>query len=347
MNEAAPPEQTASRRHRTRFRWKRWLIALVVAGLFALLTIEVTLRVRYGLGNPVVYTPHPTIEYVLEPNQSGHRLGNRYLVNRYGMRSDDFPPTKTDEDETRVLVLGDSVLFGGSQTNQFDLPTEVARRALSAETEGPVVVGNAAVGSWGPPNQLAYLEEHGPLDADVVVLVLSSHDARDSPDFIPVGRWPVERPSRKPLLALTEAWARMVAPRFDGWIGAGDDRPAGVPEQAWDPEVAMAALDEIALWCADRDLPLSVVLFQNRAELNGHDDPGFAMLKAWHTEQRAAGRVVGPPFETAEAFRALHGSGFRDDWHPDVEGSHIIGEQIAEATRAALAFEPRSVPETR
>jgi len=50
------------------------------------------------------------------------------------------------------------------------------QRGTHARLGRPVVVGNASAKSWGPPNELAYLQHFGTLDADVVILELSSHD---------------------------------------------------------------------------------------------------------------------------------------------------------------------------
>jgi hypothetical protein len=77
------------------------LVCLVAAG-------EWFARVQLGLGNPPLSVAHPTIEYLFKPNQDVRRFDNRVRINAYGMRSEDFPASKP-QDEFRVLVFGDSV----------------------------------------------------------------------------------------------------------------------------------------------------------------------------------------------------------------------------------------------
>jgi hypothetical protein len=145
-------------------------------------------RARLGLGNPPLSVTHPTIEYLFKPNQDVLRFGNRVRINAYGMRSDDFPTNKA-QDEFRVLVFGDSVLNGGNLTDQKELATELLSVRLEQALERPVVVGNVSAGSWGPGNWLGYAREYGFFDADAVVLLISTHDYRDNPTFEPLNRY--------------------------------------------------------------------------------------------------------------------------------------------------------------
>ena len=55
------------------------------------IVVELVARCALGLGDPPLSVKHPTTEYLFNPNQDLQGFGNRILVNRYGMRSDDFP----------------------------------------------------------------------------------------------------------------------------------------------------------------------------------------------------------------------------------------------------------------
>ena len=180
---------------------KRWLIPL--AAICALLLAgEWFARSVLGLGDPPLSITHPRIEYLYAPNQDVRRFGKRFLVNDYSMRSAPLAARK-GADERRVLVFGDSVVNGGNLTDHQDLATTRLAHDLRPFAGGnKVVVGNVSAGSWGPGNWLAYSQVYGFFEADVVVLVASSHDVTDNPTFVPLA--PNTHPTKKPLLALTE-----------------------------------------------------------------------------------------------------------------------------------------------
>src|SRR5438067_1105422 len=174
-----------------------FLVAIVCLG-FA----ELFCRFAIGLGDPPLYKADRTMEYVLQSSKTYHRFHNRFSVNRYGMRADDFPPQKSSPDELRVLVVGDSIVYGGVRIDQADISTEILKRNLEREFARPVVVGNASAKGWGPPDELAYLRRYGTLDADVVVFELSSHDYQDAPKFVPLVGISPAFPDKRPLGAL-------------------------------------------------------------------------------------------------------------------------------------------------
>ena len=179
-------------------------VRLVCVFIVALVGSEIFCRFVIGLGDPPLYVADPKMEYLLQPSKTYYRFHKRFAVNQYSMRSDDFPPQKSDARELRVLVIGDSVIYGGVRIDQADIDTEILKRSLQKELGRPVVVGNASAKSWGPPNELAYLERFGTLQADVVILELSSHDYADAPTFAAVVGVAAAYPDKKPILALTD-----------------------------------------------------------------------------------------------------------------------------------------------
>jgi hypothetical protein len=183
-----------------------------VAILFIL--SEILCRFVIGLGDPPLYQPDATMEYLLQPSKTYHRFHNRVAVNRYGMRADDFPSMKSSANEFRVLVVGDSIVYAGVRIDQGEIDTEILGRGLQHDMARPVVVGNASAKSWGPPNELAYLKRYGTLDADVVILELSSHDYADAPTFVPVVGISADYPDKKPPLALVDLFETYLLPRY-------------------------------------------------------------------------------------------------------------------------------------
>lgn len=153
---------------------------------------------------------HPTIEYMFKPNQDVYRFGNRQFYNRYGMRSPDFAKEKRGN-EYRIMVFGDSVVNGGSLTDQEELATTIITGKLTNRRVGQAIVGNISAGSWGPGNWLAYAREYGFFEADVVILVMSSHDACDNPTFEKLN--PNTHPTATPAFALVEGVSRYL-PRY-------------------------------------------------------------------------------------------------------------------------------------
>ena len=186
------------------------------AGLTFLLVAIVCLagewaaRSILGLGMPPLSIAHPRIEYMFKPDQDVLRFGHRVLINHYGMRSEPFTMQR-GKNEFRVMVFGDSVVWGGVLTDQTDLATNLLRKRLAVKMGKDVIVGNISAGSWGPGNWLAYAQEYSFFDADVVVLVISSHDYADNPTFEPLNR--LTHPTETPVSALWEGIERYL-PRY-------------------------------------------------------------------------------------------------------------------------------------
>ena len=215
-----PPSVAPPRQKQSRFK----LIAISAA--LALVLPELFCRFVIGLGDPPLYQVDEKMEYLLQPSKTYYRFHNRFAVNRYGMRADDFPPQKSNPNELRVLVVGDSVVYGGVRIDQSEIDTEILKRDLQKHFARPVVVGNASAKGWGPPNELEYLRRYGTLDADVVLLELSSHDYADAPTFVPAVGISADFPDKSPLLALVDLFKTYLLPRYLN-LGA---TPAGIDE---------------------------------------------------------------------------------------------------------------------
>lgn len=150
-----------------------------------------------------LYAASDKYEYMALPNQSGVRLGNRYYYNAFNMRSDEVNPHKK-----HILGLGDSVIYGGVQTDQDSLATSL----FSAETGMQML--NITAGSWGPDNCAAYLKEKGMFDAKGIFLLVSSHDAHDNMDFSPVVGIHPSYPDKQYPCAIAEVFCRYIYPRY-------------------------------------------------------------------------------------------------------------------------------------
>src|SRR5262249_23799846 len=123
------------------------------------------------------------------------------------------------------MLVGDSVINGGSQTDQSRTVSSMLQRRLHDEFHRPGIVGNISAGSWGPPNELAYLKKFGLFDADLGVFVFNNGDACDVMTFQPTVGVSEDFPDHAPVLALWEGWMRYAWPR----IGTRFQQPAPPP----------------------------------------------------------------------------------------------------------------------
>src|SRR5438105_1555304 len=120
-------------------RWGRRLAWLAAAIVVLLMAGELVARFYYGLGDPPLSMADPDMEYRFQPDKTYHRFGHEIHYNAYSQRADDFPPHKTQPNETRVMVIGDSIINGGALTDQSQTITALLQRRLTDELHRPVI----------------------------------------------------------------------------------------------------------------------------------------------------------------------------------------------------------------
>lgn len=184
-------------------------VIISVLGLLSLVILELILRSRYGLGDPLLYKADDRMGYIIVPNQSVKRNGNDIRINRYSMRSDDLGDRKV-RGERRFFFIGDSVVNGGWWTRQSETISERFKQQLQTSasanpTANPIIsVLNASANSWSPRSELEYLRCYGTFDADFVIIVINTDDLfATAPTSLVVGRQS-NYPDRKPLGAIGE-----------------------------------------------------------------------------------------------------------------------------------------------
>jgi len=304
-----------------------WVAGSLLMGVAA---AELGARLLLGLGDPVLYVAHPSIEYMLRPNQDVRRLGKHMIVNAYGMRSPPFPRHKADPRELRVLVMGDSVVNGGNQTDQSRLATTLLATRLATQTSRPAIVGNVSAGSWGPPNLLAWTREYGLMQADCVVVVLSSHDAADVPTFEPLND--LDRPTRKPPSGLYEGVVRYLPRYLPAWISRSvpvEQVPIAVPPR---PE-ALEATRQLFTDIRAAGAAASLVQHFTRTELKSEPVAGYTALAA------VAEDLQVPHSDDRQLFSstAAGASPYRDDIHPNERGQALLAESLYQSVQPCLA----------
>ena len=302
---------------------------IVVASLFVLVgLLEVYARVVLGLGNPPLWMADPEIEYLPQPAKSYRRFGNRISYNAYSMRSRDFPRNKVNPDELRVLVVGDSVINGGAQTDQQALATTLLENKLAESLDRPVLVANIAAGSWGPPNILAYLRRFGLFDADVVVIVLNSPDYADAPTFEPLGP---KKPQRKPVLALQELHGKYLPRYFKKNLGLRRKRQPPTPEAI---DTCLSAVRELIRMTRQAGVTVLLAQHLKRSELATEPEIGHRKIAAVAQEAGIEPIQLGPEF--AKALRDGPDP-YLADIHPNEHGQRIIAEVLFDPIREAVS----------
>jgi hypothetical protein len=197
---------------------------VILMGFLIVVSGELLSRFVLDLGNPPLYLADPQIEYMLRPDQNVMRFGNQIKVNHWGMRSADFPQNKTNPEEIRILVIGDSVVNGGNEIGHEKLATVLLQNSLQATIGVPVTVGNVSAGSWGPGNWLAYIQRYGFFNADLVILLVNSGDYTDNPTYEPLDS---NHPDTRPLLALEEVLFRYLPRYLPNFTDQTDNQPTG------------------------------------------------------------------------------------------------------------------------
>lgn len=323
---------------------KRWQflrsprVAVVACSTALLMFIgaETVARVKLGLGDPPLYLTDPKIEYMNKPGHY-HRFGHIVHVNQWSMRSPDFPEHKAAPRELRVLVIGDSVVNGGAKLDDGQVATTIFASLLAKESGRPTIVGNISAGSWGPPNQLAYLERFGTFDADAAIVVWSSHDAWDVPQFTPLG---IELPTEKPLLASYEGVRRYAIPMLFPSPSQGD---AHTQKELDD---GLRAARDVLKLIQSKGIPVAVILHRTQEEMKGKDLEGDRLLL-----QVAQSQGV-PVFQTESILGPAVKKGdsvFFDSIHPNANGNKLLAGlylEVANQLLAPKAVDPAAAPAT-
>lgn len=284
--------------------------ALAAAAILA----EVLLRTVAGLGDPPLYRPDPAIEYVLVPG-TYRRFGNTVFVNSVHMRSSEAALGPRRQGERRVMVLGDSIVNGGSLTDQDSLATELLPTMVPELDRGTTMtVCNVSAGSWGPGNLLAYVRRFGTFDCTDAVIVLNSEDAMDVPTFTALGP---EQPTERPWLALQE-----LVQNYGARLMRRTSPASPAPGASG---LAASALGELLDLMASHGVRCRLLFHPTRQQLDQGMDGGAGPLVA-----EAAARGV-ECCSTADRMREARVGGFepyRDDIHPAAAGQAALARAI-------------------
>lgn len=140
----------------------------------AMIVVEMIGR-YYGLHDYPLFQSSKEFEYIQTPNQNRFIYRNHFTTNEYSMRSKPINP----KDSLVVLLIGDSILYGGNIIDDDELASTILENKLSKLYEKSIRVFNISCKSWGPENNYLYLKKFGIFNADLIIYIANSGDAYD------------------------------------------------------------------------------------------------------------------------------------------------------------------------
>jgi hypothetical protein len=177
------------------------------------------------------------------------------------MRSD-----SVKENSLKILGFGDSVINGGTMTDQDSLATTKLSNSLSSLLDKPVQVLNISAGSWGPDNCAAYLQKYGDFNARMILLVVSSHDAYDNMTFEKIVGVNPSFPDKQYSLATVELIDRYILPKF---FKQGSSDALGINKQTAG-SVFNTGFQKIFDYSKEKNIPFLIYLHPDKKEVESH-----------------------------------------------------------------------------
>lgn len=292
---------------------------IVVIGL--LIGTEGVLRWGVGLGNPPLVRLDPVTEYELIGPAAYRRWGNRIAINAQGMRA---PKIATQPDATtrRVLIIGDSVIYGGHFIDQSETIASAATTRFATDPRFggcSVTALPIAASSWGPVNQAGVLERSGTFGAQAAGIVVSAHDLYDTPQGV-AAILPYR--TSAPLTAVHDAVAIVIERLFPTLSEA--------PILAPDASAAQtrAALSRMVVQL--RSAGVNPILFYHPTITERQDTlrPEAVYFEDWATQN-------GVRFVNMDSAQ-ITPNAYRDDIHPNALGAATLAAFIVEALASDL-----------
>lgn len=136
------------------------------------------------LGRLVRTSDVPDIIYEFIPNLRARYLGQPCLINAHGFRDGEWPAPERTPGSTRIVLLGDSVLFGWGVAQEQAFGRVMADRLRSALPGRTIEVLNTGVPGYNTAMEVATLEHKVlPWRPDIVLLDWVGNDT-DLPNMI-------------------------------------------------------------------------------------------------------------------------------------------------------------------
>jgi lysophospholipase L1-like esterase len=319
----------------------RLLVGLATAAaslILAVLAVEGALRFTKP-GQTVIYRVVPRVGLMRVPGQRGYQYGNeevgqwvRLTVNAQGLRGGEIPAEKAPG-EIRVLVLGDSFVFGGGLGDDDTLPAQAQR--LCALPETSVRFMNAGGNGHNTRQSADYVERRSrPLAPDVFVMGWNWNDLIDINDEI---TGDLQLPSdwwRS--FAIYKFWKHHQTPHWLGMkpkdVMAYRDRVVGAavgPDSQMRLELAQRALNRIDAHAKKTGGRLFVLVMPELTWKESDTFPGMKRLAASLERAGIPWRDCQPNYYQA-VVRGEHVTQNLDPVHPSAEGQELMAKVLLE-----------------
>ncbi|MCB9649932.1 MAG: hypothetical protein H6730_25600 [Deltaproteobacteria bacterium] len=302
---------------------------VALGGLGALILAvlaELVLRFGLGFGDPVLAELDPEIEYMLVPSRDYTRYHNRVSVSPQRMRSDPLP-TPAPEGQLRVIVVGDSVVYGNHFLDQAETVAARMQARLTDVMPCEVAVGAMATSSWGPVNQLAFARRFGWFGAQGVVVVTHAQDLAD---------YPTHDPNLVPYrlsgsaLALIDA-ARAVQERLQNRAARADEAEGPLPF-AVRRDRSLAAFGQLLADARAHHAVVAAFYHPRRQEQARAPEPDGAQALFTRTATAAGVTLT----DLRPAYVAAGEGLYRDQVHLSARGAEVMAAELAKWVQANL-----------
>lgn len=302
-----------------------WRLCLVV--LFAGAGVELALR-AFGFGAPLLYE-RTAFGYGVKPNQDLKRFGNHVYYNEFGMRSGPIKRTP-DSAQLRVLCLGDSITFGGVQTDQTRTYPELLKSKLGLDR---YEVLNVSAGGWAPGNEWGWLSQNGLFGSKLLLLEIGTNDLMQPMSTGEVVDAHPSFPSHNPALATEELVYRYLLPRLGllETVDPGAQVGAGTPMQV---QANLDTVRGIVNFARANGAEVAILRIEEPAFMK--DAAAFASASRQLDDLAAAMhvQVIKPD---AALKKAGYANVFRGDMiHPNALGNEVIATVVGDALKAVL-----------
>jgi hypothetical protein len=291
---------------------KKRILKISLILLCLLIIGELVLRYGFGFCNAVLLEKSSKYEYIAKPNQELKRFGSKIRYNSLSMRSNPINPKSK-----KILGFGDSVLNGGSLTDQDSLASSIISDSLSSLEETRVQFLNISAGSWGPDNCYAYLIEHEEaLSADVFCLVVSSHDAYDNMNFLPIIGVNKNFPNKQYNFAISELIDRYLIPK----IIKPKQNTLGINKKT-NTSKFNKGFQQFNDYCKTNNIQLLVYLHPDQKELQNqtYNQQGREIIAFCKKNNLTLIKELSP--EMDESY-------YRDFIHPNEKGQKLIAHNL-------------------
>lgn len=279
------------------------IFVIVSAGL---VIIEIIIRL-FGLVDFPLFEANNLIGYAVKPNQSGSFMNkNDWVFNSLGMGGREFVPK---HDKTDVLLIGDSIVYGGNPYRQLDRLGPQMERISSSVQIWPI-----SAGSWALQNELTWLETHPEVlsQIDKIYFVLNKGD------FLAPSSWKCEttHPLEKPVFSL----GFLIKKYIWDWSNCSiKESPFPVLDDDWRPRLkSFMARPDV------KKIKVIFYLYPNKEDVL-NKDVFYSWGKVAKNELNLAGAAnVILLFEKD----VLPDNFFLDEIHPSVYGMSVLAREL-------------------